>query len=360
MPHHAERLARLRGAFTSQECGGFFSASPDANQYFTGFRGTTSALVLTADDAALLVDSRYTEQAREQVSALPVEERSGVLARGAGEWLRARGVARVGFDAAEHTVSVIEQLRGAAKAEAVGLDPAASQLRIVKDSEEIAAIRAASALAEGVLADVLPTLAAGVREREVAATIEYEFKRRGAAGTSFDTIVLFGARSSLPHGMPGDTPLQPGDIVLIDMGCRHGGYCSDLTRTYVFGSLPDSWFETVYGVVREAQQRALDTVRAGVEAREADAAARTLIAEAGYGEYFGHGLGHGVGIAVHEGPRLNRDSDTVLAPGMVVTVEPGVYLPGQGGVRIEDLVVVTERGCDVLTRTPKALEILGR
>ena len=172
MPHHAERLARLRGACTSQECGGFFSASPDANQYFTGFRGTTSALVLTADDAALLVDSRYTEQARDQVSALPVEERSGVLARGAGEWLRARGVARVGFDAAEHTVSVIE-----------------------KDSEEIAAIRAASARAEGVLADVLPTLAAGVREREVAATIEYEFKRRGAAGTSFDTIVLFGARS---------------------------------------------------------------------------------------------------------------------------------------------------------------------
>ena len=183
-------------------------------------------------------------------------------------------------------------------------------------------------------------------------------KKRGATGPSFDTIVLFGANSSLPHGVPGDALLKQGDIVLIDMGARLNGYCSDLTRTYVFGSIPGEWFEEIYALNLHAQRSALKAVRPGVTGREVEAVAREIMREGGLGDRFGHGLGHGVGIEVHEEPRLNTRSDSVLKAGMVVTVEPGIYLPGQGGVRIEDLVLVTESGCEVLTKLPKDLQVI--
>jgi Xaa-Pro aminopeptidase len=235
-----------------------------------------------------------------------------------------------------------------------------SASRQIKTAEEVERIRAASALAEGVLADVTAAIQAGITERDLAAEFEYEFKRRGASGASFDTIALFGARSSLPHGAPGDTALTHGDIVLLDFGCRLDGYCSDLTRTYAFGRIPSPWFEEVYDLTLTAQTIALEAIRPGKTGREVDAVARDLITEAGYGVNFGHGLGHGVGIEIHEGPRLNKESDTTLVEGMIVTVEPGVYVPGKGGVRIEDLVVVTKDGCEILSSAPKELRVLGR
>ena len=357
------RIQRLREGFGKLDCDAFFSVLPPANQYLTGFLtdfGEISAgVMISEDEAVFMTDSRYTEQARDQVHGYSIEEMKGDLLVRCGERLSELGATRAVFDPGGLTVDEHVRLSSAFKGELVSDAALVSQMRLVKSAEEIDAIRQASELAEGVMLDVVPTLKEGITEREVAATFDFEFKKRGASGTSFGTIALFGPRSSLPHGEPGDTPLKNGGIVLLDFGCRHEGYCSDLTRTFVYGSIPGSWFEEIYEIVRTAQRAALDAVRPGALARDVDAVARTIIKDGGYGEYFGHGLGHGVGIEIHEGPRVNFRTDDVLSPGMVVTVEPGIYLPGKGGVRIEDLVVVTESGCDVLTTSPKELKVLA-
>jgi len=352
------RQQALRQKLAAADMDAFVSAAPPDNEYLTGFNGTTSVVVITAQDALFLCDSRYTEQAGEQVQGWGVEEVKGSLLKAAGERLGGLGAATAAFDPACMTVA---QAQAVEKAYAGAMKPAAdlvAGLRMVKSEAEVARIEAASALAESVLADLLDTLAPGLTERELAARFEYEFKARGAQGASFDTIALFGPRSSLPHGQPGDAPLGPGEVVLLDFGCRLDGYCSDLTRTYAYDRIPGAWFEEVYEATLAAQRAGLAAVRAGASCRDVDQAARSVITEAGYGEHFGHGLGHGVGIEVHEGPRLSFESDAVLESGMVVTIEPGIYLPGRGGVRIEDLVVTTEDGCRVLSRAPKDLKVI--
>ena len=353
-----DRIKALRARIKEAECDAFVSLAPPVNQYLTGFTGSTSAVVVTKREAHFLCDFRYTEQAGIQVrDPFEVQEVKGSLATRTGERLSALGAKRAAFEPDRLTVAAHEALANAFSGELAAKD-LVSALRQVKDPDEIERIRAASALAEGVLADIVESLETGVTEAEVAARFEYEFRRRGASGASFDTIALFGPRSSLPHGEPAETALSPGDIVLFDFGCRLGGYCSDLTRTYAYGTIPPSWFEEIYDLVLTAQRIALEAVRPGIPCRELDAVARNLISEAGHAAHFGHGLGHGVGIEIHEGPRLNAESDAVLQAGMIVTIEPGVYLPGKGGVRIEDLVAVTKEGCDILSTAPKELRIL--
>lgn len=357
-----QRIDALRERVAAAGCDGFVSVHPPANQYISGFLTSldhiSSVIVITSTEAHFLSDSRYTEQAQEQVRDLQITQITGDQMQRGGELLKKLGVKRAAFDPAGHTVADHARLVAAYGGELVANECLVTPLRTRKEPAEAKAIRAASELAEGVLIDVIPTLKEGMAERDLAAQIEYEFKKRGATGTSFSTIALFGANSSLPHGVPGDRKLKIGDIVLIDMGCRRGGYCSDLTRTFVFSKLPGPWFEEIYALTQRAQQAALDAIRPGVTGRDVDAVARGIIAGGGHGDRFGHGLGHGVGIEIHEEPRLNTRSDTVLEPGMVVTVEPGIYLPGQGGVRIEDLVLVTETGCDVFTKTSKDLQVL--
>jgi Xaa-Pro aminopeptidase len=353
-----ERLARLRTQLDENGYDGFVSLSPPTNAYLAGFTGTTSAIVVTAQEAHFLCDFRYIEQAGEQVAGYEIKEMTGGLEKRAGELLGALGPRRVAYEDTAHTVWQMHQVGLNFPGELVGDASVVRGLREVKDAGEIARIRAAAELADNVLAEVVDGLSEGVTEREVAAKLEYGFKQQGAQGASFDTIVLFGARSSLPHGMPGERALERGDIVLIDCGCRKAGYCSDLTRTFVFATIPGAWFEEIYTLTLTAQQLALEAIRPGVSCREIDSIARDLIREGGYGGHFGHGLGHGVGLEIHEAPRLNQESETVLAPGMVVTVEPGIYLPGRGGVRIEDLVAVTETGYDVLSRSPKNFKVL--
>ena len=336
----------------------WLSLSEPDNFYFTGFTGDKSAVIVTGAEAVFACDPRFTEQARDEVTACRVEEVRGNFLAGVGKILEGLDASPAGYDPHAITVGQLEVLQERSGGEFVPVPNLTGRLRMVKSEDEVACIRAASELAEAVLHDVLTGIEPGIAEMELAARIEYQFKRRGASGPSFPTIALFGARSSLPHGQPGERQLRPGDVVLIDMGCRKGGYCSDLTRTYAYDTIPGTWFEEIYRVTLAAQQAALGHVRAGVSCRDVDALARGVIEKAGFGKHFGHGLGHGVGIEVHESPRLNFESDTVLEPGMVVTVEPGIYLPGQGGVRIEDLVVVTEQGCDMLTRTPTDLKVL--
>ena len=356
------RLEALRGKLSEAGCDAFFSLSPPANQYLTGFSGSASAVIVTRGEAIFLCDFRYTEQAGHEVKECGIEEIKGDMVVRVGERLERLGVETVAFDPEALTVS---QRDGIQKAFSGTLKPfaeAVSSLRLTKSPDEIEKIRAASQLAEGVLFDLLDRIggAEPLSERELAARFDYEFKRRGAEGAAFDTIALFGSRTSLVHGRPGDKPLEKGDIILVDLGCRKAGYCSDLTRTYAYGTIPGAWFQEIYEVTLTAQRAALDAVRPGAHCREVDAIARDIIAEAGYGKYFGHGLGHGVGIEVHEGPRLNEDSTAILDKGMVVTIEPGIYLPERGGVRIEDLAAVTEDGCEVLTTATKELEVLAR
>jgi Xaa-Pro aminopeptidase len=353
------RLDALRERLLAAECDAFFSLAPPVNQYLAGFRGSTSGVIVTHTEAAFLCDFRYIEQAAQQVQNFEIQKVTGNLPSRVGEWLGKLGVRRAALEPTYVTLAQMEDVRQAFGGELKPVPDLVGALRRVKSEEELDAIRAAAGLAESVLADVLPGFAANLPECEAAARIEYEFKKRSAARAAFDTIVLFGPRSSQPHGMPSEKPLEYGDVVLLDCGCRKDGYCSDLTRTYAFGTMPGTWLEEVYPIVLEAQTKAIEAVRGGIRARELDEAARKVISEAGYGEYFGHGLGHGVGIEVHEAPRLNADSEDVLEPGMVVTIEPGIYLPGRGGVRIEDLVVVRDGGCEVLSKASKELRVLA-
>ncbi len=353
-----DRIRELQRYLVSQECDAFFSLDPSNNAYLTGFHGTTSAVIVTRNDAAFLCDFRYTEQARQQVAVCAIHEVSGSMAQRVGEFLTQFDARQVGFDPNTLTVSQLEGIQEHCKSAFIRLTDAMTRLRMLKSTPEINRIREAAALAERVMDNLHAACRTGISERELAARLTYAFLEQGAEGNSFDPIVLFGARSSLPHGMPGENTLEPGDIVLIDMGCVLEGYCSDITRTCVFGESPGAWFDTIYETTLRAQEAALAAIRPGAFAREVDAVAREIIQDAGYGKYFGHGLGHGVGLEVHEAPRLNAQSETVLEAGMVVTVEPGIYLPGQGGVRIEDLVVITETGCERLTPSSKALKVL--
>ena len=358
-----ERIDRLRKAMCESGCDAYFSVSPPDNQYLSGFQADfgeiSSAILVTAQDTVFLTDSRYTEQAAEQVRHFDVEQIKGDLLARAGERLAALGARQAAYNPTAITVDELDRLTSAWPGEAVREKAVVAAMRATKSAAEIAAIRDASRIAEGVLVDLVPTLFAGETEAEFAVRMESEFRKRGASGVSFPTIVLFGERSSLPHGRPSDRPLRNGDIVLVDCGCRRAGYCSDLTRTFTFGTIPGAWFEEIYDVVFRAQQAALEAIRPGAACSEVDAVARRIISEAGYGDQFGHGLGHGVGIEIHESPRLNPTSDAVLAEAMIVTVEPGIYLPGKGGVRIEDLVVVTRDGCEVLTKSSKELRVLA-
>ncbi len=355
-----ERLENLRRNLEGAGCDAFVSLAPPMNQYLSGFLGTTSAVIVTETDSWFLCDFRYAEQAAAQVDGgFEVEEVDGDLLVRVGERLAEAGVKQAAFEPADMTVGQREAVEKAFDGALHSRPAVACALRRTKSADEIEKIAAAQQLTEGVLEDLIERVGPGTTERELAATVEFEFKRRGATGAAFDTIALFGARSSLPHGAPEDRPLGNGDIVLVDLGCRLDGYCSDMTRTFVCGDSAEPWFEEVYDLTLTAQQIAIEAIRPGITCRELDADARNLIHEAGYGDQFGHGLGHGVGIEVHEAPRVNKDSETVLTPGMVVTVEPGIYLPGKGGVRIEDLVVVTEDGCRNLTSAPKEFRVLS-
>ncbi|HPO14378.1 MAG TPA: Xaa-Pro peptidase family protein [Candidatus Hydrogenedentes bacterium] len=351
-------IAKIREGLQCAGCEAFFSLSPPANEYLTGFHGSTSAVIITGSLAQFLCDFRYTEQAKEQVQGYIVEEIQGTLETRVGERLQTLGITRTAFDPLTLTVFQKDTVQKAYPGLLIPLPDLLADLRMTKTNEEIEKIRNASQTAEAALGKMLHHLTSGITEWELAAHLEFEFKRAGAQKSAFDPIVLFGTRSSLPHGMPSNKELSPGDIILIDCGCVVDGYCSDLTRTYVFGRIPGAWFEEIYQVTRTAQEAARQVIAADAVCREVDAVARNIIGEAGYGSYFGHGLGHGVGLEVHEPPRLNMQSDTVLTAGMVVTAEPGIYLPGRGGVRIEDLLVVTENGCETLTRLPKELQVL--
>jgi Xaa-Pro aminopeptidase len=326
-------------------------------RYLTGFSGTNAALVVSAEERLFLTDFRYVERAEAEVS--PDFERMP-----AGRELlkdlapRLRG--RAGFDDEHLSVKAHRQLSEVV-GERVELVPAGGlveRLRAVKDEAEVAAMAAAAELADSIYAYVAERGLVGRTEREVAVDLEREMRERGAQDPSFPSIVAAGAHGALPHAEPREVEIPRDTLVVLDLGCRLDGMCSDCTRTFATGEL-GSLATDVYDLVLNAQLAALDAARVGVPCREVDAAARSLIEEAGRGEQFGHGLGHGVGLEVHEGPRLTKTAEGELRAGNAVTIEPGVYVPGEVGVRIEDLVILGEDGLRNLSAFPKSLVTVG-
>jgi len=323
-------------------------------RYLTGFTGSNGMAIVGRDVRRFITDFRYVEQAAVEVAGFDREQgpQDFVGALGDG-W--PDGELRLGFEDDHVSVRRHGRLREVIpeRISLVAAGGVVEALRAVKEPEEVERIAAAAALADEVYDWLREQGLVGRTERDVALALENEMRRRGAE-PSFDSIVASSERGALPHARPADVPIAHGTLVTLDIGARLDGYCSDCTRTWATGEVPDDLAEA-YALVQRAQQAALDAVRPGPEGREVDAVAREIIEAAGHGEHFGHGLGHGVGLAVHEGPRLARTADAPLVAGNVVTVEPGVYLPGRGGVRIEDLAVVTEDGRRVLSGTTKEL-----
>jgi Xaa-Pro aminopeptidase len=321
-------------------------------RYLTGFTGTNGACIVSRDERLFLTDFRYVEQASSQVQGYErVEAGRDLVGDLAG---RLRG--RAGFEDAHLTVELHRRI-GEKLAEGVELVPAGrivEGLREVKDAIEIDAIRAAASIANEVYEELRERGLAGRTEREVALTLTRSLEDRGAEGPSFPAIVAAGAHGALAHAVPRDLEIPPGTLVVIDVGAKVDGYCSDCTRTLATGPLEDEAVE-IYELVRQGQEESLGAARSGASRKAVDAVARDIIEAAGYADRFGHGLGHGVGLEVHEAPRLAKTAEGELSAGNVVTVEPGVYVPGALGVRIEDLVVVTDGEPEVLTDFPKEL-----
>ena len=327
-------------------------------RWAVGFSGSNGVLVVTPDAAHFVTDGRYTEQAAAEVDGAEVHVPGYALFAHVQE-AGLLGEADSLLVQADHvTLAQQEQFRDLFPS--LNLVPIAGLLNeavAAKAEDEIEAIRRAQHVTEEVFDELLPLIGPGVSETDLAAEIVYQHLKRGASAMAFDPIVGSGPRGALPHGRPSGKTLRPGELIVIDMGCVLDGYNSDMTRTVALGE-PDDDARRAYGVVLDAQQRAVEAVQAGASGKAIDGVARGVIADAGLGDYFSHGLGHGVGLQVHEWPRLSHQVDHKLPAGAVVTVEPGVYVPGRFGIRIEDLVVARAEGPEVLTRTPKDLLVL--
>jgi len=355
-----QRADRLEARVRERELDALLVTELVNVRWLTGFTGSNASAIVGPDVRQFLTDFRYLTQSAEQVADAFAREIAPADLLAAMARLVPEGAGRVGFDDATLPVRSFDRLREAlgARVELVAAGGLVEELRAIKDPGEIEKVRAAALLADAALSSVLARGLVGRTEREVALDLEFEQRRLGAEAVSFPPIVAAGAHGALPHAVPRDVAIPAGTLVVIDWGCRLDGYCSDCTRTFATGEL-DPRDREVYDLVLEAQVAALAAVRPGPTGREVDAVARKIIAAAGHDEHFGHGLGHGVGLEVHEGPRLSATSDAALAAGQVVTVEPGVYIPGTVGVRIEDLVVVREGGGEVLSTLTKDLQVVG-
>jgi Xaa-Pro aminopeptidase len=325
-------------------------------RWLTGFSGSNAAALVGTNQRRFITDFRYLTQAAEQLDELWEREIATDLLKRAAEGLPGDRPLRVGFDDAHLSVAQHARLAELVPegVELVAAGAIVERLRAIKDAAELDAIRAAAHLADDALEEVLVGGLVGRTELEVALDLELAMRRRGAQGVSFPPIVAAGEQGALPHAEPRDVAIPANTLVVVDWGAMLDGYASDCTRTFATGEL-DPRDRAVYDLVLVAQEAALEAVRPGPTGKEVDAVARDIIEAAGHGEHFGHGLGHGVGLEVHEGPRLSKQGKDTLEAGMVVTVEPGVYVPGAVGVRIEDLVAVTEDGNEVLSGMPKAL-----
>lgn len=326
-------------------------------RYISGFRGGEGILYISRNKRVLLTDSRYTEAAQQE-SDFQVEE-YGHLRKSTKileELISQEGIERLGYEDEAMLCKTFQEYQKALSMikEWIPVGGEVKKLRQVKTEEEIGYLRQAEAIGDQAFTKILDIIRPGMSEREIQAELEYLMMKCGASGTSFDTIVASGLHSSMPHAIPTDKKVVHGDFITMDFGCKYKGYCSDMTRTIVLGKASDRQKE-IYQIVLKANLTAESFLRAGMVCREVDQIARDIIKDAGYGDCFGHGLGHSVGLEIHESPACNTRDQTVLESNMIMTIEPGIYIPGFGGVRIEDMVVIIKEGFENLSHSPKNL-----
>lgn len=350
------RAEKLVARFAELGIDAMLVASEANRRYLSAFTGTAGTLFVTGAERLLLTDFRYTQQAHEQAAAFEVVETrepiDAVIQRVAKSAPKRIGVEADHVPYAEYQRMAAKFAALPAKPELVPLEGVVERQRQIKDVVELEAIREAVAIADAVMAVAASAVRPGVSERSIATLLEFEMRKHGADEPAFPTIVAAGPNGAMAHHQPGAHTLQEGEPVIVDLGVKVRGYCSDVTRTFSAGA-PYTRFRGLYRLVLEAQRAAEAALRSGLTGVDADALARRVIEEAGHGDRFGHGTGHGVGLQIHEAPRLSRRSTDTLKAGMVTSVEPGVYLPGWGGVRIEDLVLIREASVEVLTAAPK-------
>ncbi|RNB90273.1 aminopeptidase P family protein [Brevibacillus fluminis] len=354
-----EKLTKLREHFATMGIDALLVTNAQNRRYLTGFTGSAGIVLITKTEAFLFVDFRYVEQAHAQAKGYTIEylvAKEDVY-REVARRVEELGIKALGFEQSQLSFELYNKYADTVRTELVPLSGAVERLRMIKDSAELALIRKAAEISDAAFSHITGFIRPGVTELDVANELEFTMRKLGASSSAFDIIIASGARSALPHGVASSKVIEKGDMVTLDFGAYYQGYRSDMTRTLAVGE-PREELKNIYKIVLEALERGLAGIKPGITGREADAFTRDFITQKGFGDKYGHGSGHGIGLDIHEEPFMSTKCDVVLEQGMVLTVEPGIYLPGIGGVRIEDNIVLTEYGNERLTSSPKELLIL--
>lgn len=350
-------MKHLREEMKKQDLDAFFVTAPKNVRYLSSFTGSAGVILVTPEHEYFITDFRYTEQAQEQAAGFEVIIHKGKIYEEISELIDAEEVRTMGIEANDMNVATYSHISDLFKPMLVQTSGVIEAIREVKDEEEISIIREACEITDQAFEHILTFIKPGVKEIEVANELDRFLKEKGASGMSFDTIIASGVRSSMPHGVASDKVIEHGDFVTLDFGCYYKGYTSDMTRTIAVGEV-NPQLEEIYNIVLEAHNRVIEGTKAGMTGKEVDALARDYITEKGYGENFGHTTGHGIGLDVHEGPAVAGRNEEPLVVNNIITNEPGIYIAGLGGVRIEDDLIVKEDGVETLNRSPKNLIII--
>ena len=349
------RIVKIRGYLEEKGIDAFLVIKPQNIRYLSGFTGSSAQLLITKSKSYLVTDFRYLEQAHKQSSNYQVIKQEKKMTDTIKEICLQEEIKEVAFEEDHMVFKMYETY-----CQSLNLLPASqflTKIRAIKDQEEIILLKKAIALADQAFTHILSYIKPGVKEKDIALELEFFLRKNGADAKSFDFIVASGPRGALPHGVASHKEIKMGELVTMDFGCIYEGYCSDITRTVGVGELDDKQ-KKIYNIILESQLTGLNFIQANIECQDVDRIAREVIIKAGYGEYFGHSLGHGVGLEVHEEPKLAKGNDQLLQPGMVITIEPGIYISGFGGVRIEDIVLIHENNIEILTKSCKDLLII--
>lgn len=353
----SKRLEKLREQLEVLGADAFITEKPENRFYLSGFTGSTAWVIVTAKEAFLVTDFRYVEQAREEAPGFTVVNNERKAVEAIAKLLREHQVRSLAFESSITYQTYLEWFKAFDGVQLVPTNGILERIRMCKDEREVSLIREALRIAEDAFEHILGYIRPGVREIDIALELEFFMRKQGASGSAFEMIVASGPRGALPHGRATERVIQAGEMVTLDFGAVYQGYCSDITRTVSVGE-PDPKLKEIYEIVLSAQKAGVAALRPGLTGKEADEVTRKIIRDAGYGDAYGHSAGHGLGLEVHEMPNLSPSSNFVLKPGMLVTMEPGIYISGLGGVRIEDDVLITAEGHEVLNRATKELLIL--
>lgn len=352
-----KKLERLRNEFSHIGIQALLITNPYNRRYIANFTGTAGVALITEDNAYFITDFRYVEQAKRQAVGFEIVQHVGPIPKEVARICKEKGIEQLGFEEEDITYAMYQVYDKEIEGTLIPVRGVVEKLRLIKTVEEINIIKVACDIADAAFKHILDFIRPGLTELEVANELEFFMRRCGATSSSFDTIVASGLNSALPHGVASSKVIEKGDMITMDYGAYYNGYVSDITRTIAVGD-PGEELKRIYQIVLDAQLKGMEQIRPGITGKEADAITRDYITEHGHGDDFGHSTGHGIGLEIHEGPALSKNSDIILEPGMVVTCEPGIYVLGLGGVRIEDDLVITDQGNEPLTHSTKELIIL--